>query len=241
MSAEGSELHFVLGNHETRALQGDFSKFTEADLENFAKMGKIEELFSEKGIYGQWLSKKNTILKVGDYVFCHRGVGEWIHNFSPAQINSTVRAWINYWISGRNEPLKSMSWAVGKKNDYHKIPKGDGMFNASTLSPRAESDEDPGMMQKASLVRWLENITAKILFIAHYPVLSLVGPHPIYGDPVWLTDAGISKAVGGELAYLDLAPGEEAKTFVRATRPEGKHAFREAGCMKKIRQLLTAI
>lgn len=233
MLRESSELHLILGNHEARALQGDFLKFSLKDIEHLEKMGPLDELFSAQGIYGKWLANKNSIIKIGDYVFCHRGLGDWIHDFNPGEINSTVRAWIRYWMSGKKKPEASSGWVVGSTQT--KIPAHYGPMDSPALSPLESSTKHEGMMSLTSLRKALGKLNAKKIFIGHYANPDEVGPHPLYGSLAWLTDSGISKAIkDGKILYLDLSLDEEPKEFIEVSRVE-EHSIRSSGCLKQLR------
>lgn len=238
MKKESSELHLILGNHEARALQRNFSKFSLRDLERLEKMGPPHELFSENGLYGKWLAQKNSILQIGDYIFCHRGLSDWIHKFNPGAINSTSREWIRFWMTGNNSPPSSSSWVVGKKSLQDGIPAHEGPMDSPSLSPFENSTKQNGMMSLPSLRKALSNLNAKKLFIGHYPILNQVGPHPLYGSLTWLTDSGISKSMkNGKILYLDLALEEEPTHFIEVPR-EGHHPMRTSGCLKSLRAQL---
>lgn len=87
---QGGKVHFILGNHEIMNLQGNLKYvrnkyFKNADTLNLAYK-KWVSLNTETG---RWLRTKNTVEKIGDYIFVHAGISKnFPENYSLREINS---------------------------------------------------------------------------------------------------------------------------------------------------------
>ncbi len=94
-------VHFILGNHEVFNFRGDF-RYNDVKYVNIAKRisGKVDRTEAVKFMYstnselGNWLSKKNTIEKIGTYLFVHGGLSEELLNYrlTIQEINDKVRS-----------------------------------------------------------------------------------------------------------------------------------------------------
>lgn len=94
----GGKVHFVLGNHETMNLKGDFryvdpKYFVHASLFNL----KYANMYASNSILGEWLRTKNTIVKIGETLFCHGGISpEFVsRQLSIGQVNEITRKYID--------------------------------------------------------------------------------------------------------------------------------------------------
>ncbi len=63
--------------------------------------------FSESGVYGRWLSTRNTILKLNDTVFLHGGVSEPVSKLSLRDINERIRRELKTFFETRSVLVRS--------------------------------------------------------------------------------------------------------------------------------------
>lgn len=71
----GGVVHFILGNHEVKALRGDLKYVRE----NYFRLAEIlsitiPELYYENTFFGRWLRSKNVLTKIGSVLFVHGGI-----------------------------------------------------------------------------------------------------------------------------------------------------------------------
>ncbi len=92
--AVGGTVHFILGNHEVKALRGDLKYVREnyfilADVLSIT----IPELYYDNTFWGRWLRSKNVLTKIGDLLFVHGGIHpEIIEKYtSISEINCTMK------------------------------------------------------------------------------------------------------------------------------------------------------
>ena len=98
--SQGGNVHFILGNHEILNFYGDYRynlgkyiKAAQAISQTDNKKEAVKFLYSKHSEIGKWLSTKNVIEKIGDYIFVHGGLNPSIlkYNLSLEEINKIVR------------------------------------------------------------------------------------------------------------------------------------------------------
>jgi hypothetical protein len=90
---EGGLVHFLLGNHEVKALRGDLKYvkehyFTLAEILSL----NVPDLYLEDTFWGRWLRSKNIITQIGELLFVHGGIHPDIitKNYSISDINNIM-------------------------------------------------------------------------------------------------------------------------------------------------------
>jgi hypothetical protein len=156
-SMHGGKVHYILGNHEVMDVQGighsekRYSNGEESVVDvPFDKSNK--NLFSADSELGRWLRTKNSVEKIGNYIFVHGGFSPKILSFKPSldTINNTIRKNIQYdlynkpgknkfanFLLGREGPL----WFRGLAMDYKyydkvtssQLKKIQAYFNCQTI------------------------------------------------------------------------------------------------------------
>ncbi len=92
--AAGGLVHFILGNHEIKNLQGNFQSASKKYFYIAAMLEKGQhELYGEKSFIGKWMASKNSVEKINDTLFTHGGIHPQIAdmNFNLKKINNTIR------------------------------------------------------------------------------------------------------------------------------------------------------
>jgi hypothetical protein len=92
--AQGGVVHYILGNHEIKYLQGNFQKAA-AKYWFIAGMLRRQphELYGEDSLLGQWMASKNTAERINGHLFVHGGVHPQLGSgqFSLQALNQVVR------------------------------------------------------------------------------------------------------------------------------------------------------
>ncbi|MCK0068520.1 metallophosphoesterase [Kordiimonas laminariae] len=92
--AAGGTVHFILGNHEIKNLQGNFQKAADKYFYVAAALKKQEfDLFGDDALLGRWMASKNTIERINGYLFVHGGLHPDIveAGYSLDELNTIVR------------------------------------------------------------------------------------------------------------------------------------------------------
>jgi len=90
----GGKVHFIIGNHEIKNLQGNFLSASEKYLYVAAILGKSQqELYGENAFLGRWLASKNSVERINGKLFVHGGIHPDIADFGYTleQVNQIVR------------------------------------------------------------------------------------------------------------------------------------------------------
>ncbi|MGG8496480.1 metallophosphoesterase [Tenacibaculum sp. TC6] len=106
----GGMVHFIIGNHEIKNLQGDYLS---SSLKYKAVSAILEkqqfELFNKKSFLGKWLSSKNVIERINGNLFVHGGIHPDITSYAIDldSINTIVRK--NYALTFYPKKQKSLT------------------------------------------------------------------------------------------------------------------------------------
>ena len=92
--SQGGQVHFILGNHEIKNLQGNF----QAAHKKYIGVASILErqqhdLMGPESFLGRWLASKNSIEKINGHLFVHGGLHQGLleAGFDLEQMNRSVR------------------------------------------------------------------------------------------------------------------------------------------------------
>jgi hypothetical protein len=162
----------------------------EADRRVFEEqhpLGWVEHrlAFAPKGAYGGWIARANAVIKVGETLFLHGGLGPKYADFSLSDLNERVRREL-----GEADPMTAL---------VSQDPEG-------PLWYRGLAQGGPDLLPHVEAV--LARHGAKRIVIGHTPTEGLVLPR--FGGRVVLIDVGLAKAYGGPPAALVL---EEGRAF----------------------------
>ena len=93
-ASAGGWVHFIIGNHEIKNLQGNFKSAADKYLPIAGILGKQQyELFGPDAVLGRWLQSKNAIEQINGHLFLHGGMHPDVANLglSLEQMNSVIR------------------------------------------------------------------------------------------------------------------------------------------------------
>ena len=91
----GGNVHYIIGNHEIKNLQGNFYSASEKYLYVASIVGKTQlDLYGENSLLGRWLASKNSIERINGNLFVHGGIHPKLSEFDYTleQINQIVRS-----------------------------------------------------------------------------------------------------------------------------------------------------
>lgn len=90
----GGTVHFIVGNHEIKNLQGNFQTAEEKYFHIAGILGKQQsQLFDDDAFLGRWLASKNVVEVINGVAFVHGGLHPDItkYQLSIEEINRIVR------------------------------------------------------------------------------------------------------------------------------------------------------
>ncbi|MGQ4661460.1 metallophosphoesterase [Lysobacter sp. F6437] len=91
----GGQVHFILGNHEIKSLQGNYQSANEKYFYIAGMFGKQQyQLFDDNALLGRWLASKNVLEIINGVAFVHGGLHPDIAKYGlpVEEINRIVRA-----------------------------------------------------------------------------------------------------------------------------------------------------
>jgi hypothetical protein len=91
---QGGYVHFIVGNHELKNLQGNYESSAPKYFHIGAILGKQQyQLYDTNSFLGKWLSSKNAIEKINEILFTHGGIHPDLanHNINLSEINQIAR------------------------------------------------------------------------------------------------------------------------------------------------------
>lgn len=95
---QGGFVHFIIGNHELKNMQGDYGASADKYLAVSNILGKVQsELYNSNSFLGKWMSSKNAIERINGNLFVHGGLHPDIADseLSLDEINRIVQS--NYY------------------------------------------------------------------------------------------------------------------------------------------------
>lgn len=126
----------LLGNHEVDLLKGRLYGLSGKDIAGFraahiARMkGGDSELSDEEilvqtflrpGPYANWIARQNAIIQVDQKFYVHASLPKDLIRFSPAEINSTIRKWLQYRIGAGPRPDSRTEWVFGIEGPFNNV------------------------------------------------------------------------------------------------------------------------
>lgn len=198
----GGTVHPLNGNHEIMNVAGDFRYVTQGGYRDFANVSGITSLdprlssvpvearpragaLFPGGPYAKRLSKRNTIVIVGDTVFVHGGVLPAHVKYGIDRINREVSAWMNG--DSRSPPEIIMA---------EDAPIWSRVFAEGSL----------GAGTCETLGKVLTSLSVKRMVIGH--TVQKGGISSACDGKVWRIDVGLASFYGGPTEVLEIAGPE---------------------------------
>jgi hypothetical protein len=170
-----SRVHALFGNHDTVVLMGNLKRMREADLEKFKKfdedpvMGVKKALVSEP--YQSMMRRWKSMVKIGDSIFVHGGVNEWVYDTDPETLNKEVQAYVRAQQEHiRNEVLSKPSTAP--EIPWHLKPWVFDSDDPFPNNPFWTRDMALGKMEMEKVKGVLDHLEAKRVVVGHTPTKS---------------------------------------------------------------------
>jgi hypothetical protein len=135
--------------------------------------------FQPDGKYGQWLRRKNSIVRINDLLFVHGGISPQYLSATRAEINREIQA---------------------ELQDFSKLPGGMALANDGPLWYRGYAELSERKKGYADhLDKVLQTHGVRHIVVGHTPAVAIL---PRFGGRVILIDVGLSQYYGGPPAFL---------------------------------------
>jgi hypothetical protein len=153
---------------------------------------------------GEWLLRKNTIIKINGVVYVHGGINEEFSKWPLREINTVMRTELAYFQGIMRDPQRTAR-AFRPKLVYN--PEGPLWFRGLAETGRAA---------QAEVDRILANLDATAMVIGHNFFSYKGGRSPVvakenvarFEDKVWIMDTGIAGSYGGVPSALIYEDGQ---------------------------------
>jgi hypothetical protein len=156
--------------------------------------------------YGDWLIKKNTVIKINDVIYAHAGVTEAFSKWPIREINQVMRSELEFF-QGRMRNPRQFSKPFHPRLVYN--PDSPLWFRGLATKNEAAA--------QAEIDRTLANMGARAIVVGHNYFRFPSGSSPTvdrrsvsrFHDKVWIMDTGISSgSYGGVPSALIYDHGE---------------------------------
>lgn len=223
-------VHALLGNHDLLPIQGLLHGMTNKEKKQYRDFPTTEDAFRRTTCYAAWIRTRNSLLRLGDWLFTHAGLDTWALATEPGSINATVRAWVRFWQNVGPKPPDNTHWVVAPEDLARKYNMRPGplwnrslrvkVINQKECHCPSHQPMDPKKL-KVALARW----KAKRLVVGHCPIESgeILMHHPLYKERVVMVDTRIS-AAEGRISALCITSHQVTPLYVKNRRPG--HAIR---------------
>jgi hypothetical protein len=165
-----SRVHSIFGNHDTVILMEDFKRISKKDKKKFLKFdpdpkkGIVKALVSEP--YRSMMQDWKAMVKIGDDIFVHGGIDEFIYETHPREINKVVSQFV---IDQQNYLERTLK---GESAIKPKVPK---ILTSWVFDSKSKLPDNPfwtrrlskGKIPKKVFRRMLDYLDAKRLFVGH--------------------------------------------------------------------------
>lgn len=194
---KGGRFLSMIGNHEMMNVFGEFMYVSPLSMEKAGGPQERRDKFRPGGIYAQLLAKRNSVLKIGNLLFCHAGL-------LPQHIEM---------VHGNLQQINDLNqrFLLGKPMEFHEVHLHKQLFveQTSLLWNRMylEGLHDPvsATNMKTALEMTLHHTGCIAMIIGHNPMEHIT---PLYNMKLWITDVGLSRSFSSNnLEVLEILHG----------------------------------
>lgn len=198
---KGGKVHFIIGNHEMKNLQGNFKSTTQKyrAIANILEK-QMYDLYNEKSFLGKWLMSKNAIEQINGYLFVHGGLHPSIAEkpYTLKQINKEVKSSYRtaYYPKKEAQLLTSTRTGIAWYRGYFK----GGLSQAEVEAPLA--------LFNAKAVVVGHTIQSKVQSLFKGRVIAIDVKHPEDYEKSWPAKVSEGLLLEGENRYRLFSNGE---------------------------------
>lgn len=213
--ASGGKVHVIIGNHEVMLATGKFNRLSQSDKQKFADTQAPGENYSSENLYkaftgdsqyAKWLRSLNSIIRINNLVFVHAGLDAWALDYSPEEINSTIRAWLKYYQMKLSPDPTGVIQSPPKHSEFFILPGQGPMGTGSMNDEKNEKGSIKSSLSVDIVDRILAQLNASSIVVGHMKTYNnqISQNHSQYGSRLIQLDTGISEVEGGSLSALNI-------------------------------------
>lgn len=194
---KGGRFISMIGNHEMMNVFGEFMYVSPMSMEKSGGVQSRRDKFKPGGMYASILANRNSVLRIGNLLFCHAGL-------LPHHLEA---------IHGNLQKMNDLNqqFLLGKPMDFHDVMIHKQLFvePTSLLWNRMyiEGLHDPSSHEnmKMGLEQVLHHTGTIAMIIGHNPMEHIT---PLYNMKLWITDVGLSRSFSSNnLEVLEILHG----------------------------------
>ena len=156
-------------------------------------------------VYGDWLVKQNTAIKINDVIYVHGGISEALSKWGIREINQVMRTELGFFQGRMRNPQN-----FGKPFHPRLVYDPDSPLWFRGLATKNEASAEAG------IDRTLANLGARAMVVGHNYFAFPGGASPVvtkamvakFHDKIWIMDTGISGSYQGVPSALIYDRGE---------------------------------
>ncbi|PIR23432.1 MAG: hypothetical protein COV44_02850 [Deltaproteobacteria bacterium CG11_big_fil_rev_8_21_14_0_20_45_16] len=221
----GGHVEALLGNHELMVSKGDDRYVSKLEKRSFRDYGDdfIEGhlmAYSGDSIYSRWIANRRTMIQIipdtgKSFLLVHAGLGRWIFNFTPDEVNQGLQEWIRYYQGAGERPSNKKSvLAAIRDNEFGPLWDRKMVNFAMSREPNPE-------LSREEIFVYLKELGADAVIVGHTPTNDFIEDRrmirqtPNLGRRLILADTGVASYYGGRLSSLVIEGGKVQARYYR--------------------------
>ncbi len=224
----GSRTHALFGNHDLVVLEENFKRILPKDLDKFEKKyGKRKGGFKRALVshpYREMMQNWKSMVKVGETLFVHGGIDDFIYDYDPELINQEVHKFVKEQQDYLVKTLRGEE-AVKPETPWHLaswvFDSDDPMPNNPLWSRKISHEK----MKKKKLKKLMEYLGISQIVVGHTPTDSRQ-VETIYEGRVIKADTKASVDMGGKISAVELYEDGDVKFVDAIERVSRKRTLR---------------
>ena len=179
----GGRLLSIVGNHEFMNIIGDYS-YVSPRAKQLYDIDLRRSNFKNDGVFTRILAKRNLVLQIGDFLFCHGGILPshlTLSNESLHRINEVFR-----------RSIKSLPLDVQQSKLLMDVVGDQGIIWTRFYIEAANTNEEDASLLLSNV---LSRLGCVAMFVGHSTVPSVTSA---FDNRMFFVDAGLSRSFGND-------------------------------------------
>ncbi len=227
--ANNSRVHSLFGNHDSVILMGNLTRMKEEDLNKFKVFDEDPVVGVKRALleepYRSMMQSWKSMVKIGDFIFVHGGIDDFILEYSPSQINYEVHEYVkaqqNYIelsLQGHTEDPPEIPW--------HLKPWTFDSPNPMPDNPLWTREAAKERMSKEKMKELLDHLGAKRMVVGHTPTQSSEIEEALGGLVIKADTKASSGFSGGHVSAVVITKNNKIKYKNKIKRKKGSRLLK---------------